>query len=287
MILRVIYRDTLLLNLVKISQWILNWLELVHQASFCPSKSSWSPSFTWNLRTSSNWISLLHPLKINMEPQKLPLYLYYVYMFYSMFLVIFEVCAIFSPPPPPKEKTMFSRYMHTYTYAHLYFFHGVNIHITNDLSNDILHHHQVARYARYAAPTWNFYAAMHCDLEAHLRHREKTHMETDVFFGLGWCDGPSISGKISMKNWDFSEKKQDETQRCCLQNSRKRGSFTCHSFFESTLGDWKLRKYRLWPGVALHGSNMVEFWVSDFISLSKWEIPPWNYYFQWGCKRSM
>lgn len=29
-------------------------------------------------------------------------------------------------------------------------------------------------------------------------------------------------------------------------------------------GDWKLRKYRLCPGVALHGSNMVEFWVSDF-----------------------
>ena len=114
---------------------------------------------------------------------------------------------------------------------------------------------------------------------------KKTHGNWCIL--LGWCDGPSISGKISMKNLDFSEKKQDETQRCCVQNSRKRGSSTCHSFFESTLGDWKLRKYRLWPGEALHGSNMVEFWVSDFISLSKWEIPPWNYYFQWGCKRSM
>ena len=52
-------------------------------------------------------------------------------------------------PPPPKKKKLCFLYM--YTYVHLHFFHGVNIHITDDLSNDILHHHQVARYA---APTW-------------------------------------------------------------------------------------------------------------------------------------
>ena len=170
MILRVIYRDTLLLNLVKISQWILNWLELVHQASFCPSKSSWSPSFTWNLRTSSNWISLLHPPKIHMETQK------------TSFVFVLCIHVLFNAPghfaglcnilaAPPKEKTMFSRYVYS-----------IRVNITDDLSNDI--HHQVARYA---APTWNFYAAMHCDLEAHLRHTGKKNTWKLMYFvGLMW-----------------------------------------------------------------------------------------------------
>lgn len=206
MILRVIYRDTLLLNLVKISQWILNWLELVHQASFCPSKSSWSPSFTWNLRTSSNWISLLHP------PQKYtwnPKNFLCICIMYTCFIQCsWSFCRFvqYSRRPPKRKNYVFQICVqYTYTYVHLYFFHGVNI--TDDLSNDI--HHQVARYA---APTWNFYAAVHRlmildgDLEAHLRHTgKKTHGNWCIL--LGWCDGPSISGKISMKNLDFSEKK--------------------------------------------------------------------------------
>lgn len=175
MILRVIYRDTLLLNLVKISQWILNWLELVHQASFCPSKSSWSPSFTWNLRTSSNWISLLHPPKIHMEPQKLPLYLYYVYMFYSMLLVILQVCAIFSPPPQ-KKKLCFPDMCTVY------------VHICTSWSK---HHWWPFKW--YPSPSRSIRCSDLELLRCHaLRprgtpeaHWKKKHMETDVFC---WVD---------------------------------------------------------------------------------------------------
>lgn len=186
MILRVIYRDTLLLNLVKISQWVLNWLELVHQASFCPSKSSWSPSFTWNLRTSSNWISLLHPQKINMEPQKLPLYLYYVYMFYSMFLVIFEVCAIFSPPPPKRKQHVFQIYAYVHICTSIFF-----------SWSKYTHHWWPFNWYPSPSPSRSIRSIRCSDLELLRCHalrprgtpeaqRKKKHMETDVFFGLMW-----------------------------------------------------------------------------------------------------